>query len=168
MGVGARLDQSLVPVGLHPTRSATLSIGRDVVGAVGEIHPDVLDAFGVTERVAWLELDASRILAAEPKIAQWRAISRFPSTDLDLALQVPDSVAAEKVDKAIRQAAGGLLVEARLFDVYRGVGMPERSRGLGYRLRLQAPDRTLTDAEIGGVRDKILGVLAKMGVILRG
>ncbi|MEN9506316.1 MAG: phenylalanyl-tRNA synthetase beta chain, partial [Actinomycetota bacterium] len=148
--------------------SATLSIGRDVVGAVGEIHPDVLDAFGVTERVAWLELDASRILAADPKIAQWRAISRFPSTDLDLALQVPDSVAAEKVDKAIRQAAGGLLVEARLFDVYRGVGMPERSRGLGYRLRLQAPDRTLTDAEIGGVRDKILGVLAKMGVILRG
>lgn len=167
MGVGARVDQTNVPVGMHPTRSATLSIGRDAVGAVGEIHPDVLEAFGVSERVAWLELDAGRLLSAEPKIAQWRAISRFPSTDLDLALQVPDSVAAEKVDKAIRQASGSLLVELRLFDVYRGIGVAEGARSLAYRLRLQAADRTLTDADIGGVRDKIVGVLSKMGVTLR-
>lgn len=167
MGVGARVDQSNVPPGLHPTRSATLSIGRDVVGAVGEIHPDVLDAFGVTERVAWLEFDASRLLAAEPKIAQWRAISRFPSTDLDLALQVPDTVTADKVDKAIRQAAGSLLVELRLFDVYRGAGVVEGTRSLAYRLRLQAADRTLTDAEVAGVRTKIVAGTSKMGVSLR-
>jgi starch phosphorylase len=50
-----------------------LSLGKDTVGAVGEIHPDVCDAFGVTERVAWLELDLSRLLAIEPKVAQWKA-----------------------------------------------------------------------------------------------
>lgn len=119
MGWGARLDQSNVPAGLHPTRSATLSAGRDVVGAVGEIHPDVLDAFDVTERVAVLELDLSILLAIEPKVTQWKATSRFPSSDVDLAFNVPSSVSAEKVDKALRQAAGSLLVSLELFDVYR-------------------------------------------------
>ncbi|MCB0997930.1 MAG: phenylalanine--tRNA ligase subunit beta [Acidimicrobiales bacterium] len=167
MGFGARVDQGTVPAGLHPTRSATLSLGKDVVGAVGEVHPDVCDAFGVDERVAWLELDLSRLLAVAPKIAQWKPTSRFPSTDLDLAFVVPDQVAAEKVDKAIRQAAVGLLVDLTLFDVYRGRGVDEGARSLAYRLRLQAPDRTLTDAEVTQVKDKVVAGLAKLRAVLR-
>ena len=167
LGVGARVDQSQVPAGLHPTRSATLSIGRDVLGFVGEIHPDVLDAFHVHERVAWLELDLTRLLASEPKIAQWKPTSRYPSTDLDLAFVVPDGLSAERVDKAIRQAAGTLLVDLALFDVFRGAGVPDQSRSLAYRLRLQAVDRTLTDAEIGALRDKVIAAASKLGVALR-
>ncbi len=167
MGFGARIDQSKVPAGMHPTRSATLSLGKDVVGAVGEIHPDVCDAFDVTERVAWLELDLSRLLAVEPKIIQWRATSRFPSTDIDLAFVVPDDVAAEKIDKGIRQASSGLLVGLVLFDVFRGAGIESGSRSLAYRLRLQAPDRTLTDAEVSGMKNKVVGTLSKMGAVLR-
>ena len=166
MGWGARLDQSNVPAGLHPTRSATLSAGRDVVGAVGEIHPDVLDAFDVTERVAVLELNLSILLATEPKVPQWKATSRFPSSDVDLAFNVPSSVSAEKVDKALRQAAGSLLVSLELFDVYRG-GDAAESRSLAYRLRLQAADRTLTDADIAAVRDKCIAAAAKLGAHLR-
>ncbi len=167
MGLGARVDQSTVPLGMHPTRSATLSLGRDVVGAVGEIHPSVLEAFGVAERVAWLELDLSRLLSAEPKIAQWKATSRYPSSDVDLAFVVADSVPAEKLDKAIRQAAGGLLVDLSLFDVYRGAGVVDGSRSLAYRLRLQAADRTLTDTEVAAVRAKIVTVTGKLGAQLR-
>jgi phenylalanyl-tRNA synthetase beta chain len=166
MGWGARLDQSNVPGGLHPTRSATLSAGRDVVGAVGEIHPDVLDAFDVNERVAILELNLSVLLAAEPKVAQWKATSRFPSSDIDLAFNVPSSVTAEKVDKALRQSAGSLLVSLELFDVYRAAASDE-SRSLAFRLRLQASDRTLTDADIAGVRDKCVAAVSKLGASLR-
>lgn len=167
MGFGARVDQGTVPPGLHPTRSATLSLGRDVIGAVGEIHPDVLDAFDVRERVAWLELDLSRLLAIEPKIPQWKAVSRYPSTDLDFAFVVPDSVPAEKVDKAIRQAAGSLLVDLALFDVFRGAGLPEASRSLAYRVRLQAPDRTLVDDDIVAVQGKVVAGVGKLGATLR-
>jgi phenylalanyl-tRNA synthetase beta chain len=167
MGFGARVDQSIVPLGMHPTRSATLSIGRDVVGAVGEIHPTVLADLGVSERVAWLELDLSRLLASEPKVAQWKPTSRYPSTDFDLAFVLPDGVAAEKLDKAIRQAAGNLLVDLALFDVYRGEGVASGSRSLAYRLRLQAADHTLTDAEVATVRTKIVTVSAKLGAYLR-
>ncbi|MEY4174163.1 MAG: phenylalanyl-tRNA synthetase beta chain [Actinomycetota bacterium] len=168
MGWGARVDQGAVPSGLHPTRSATLSLGRDVVGAVGEIHPDVLDAYGVTERVAVLELNLSLLLAAEPKVPQWKPTSRFPSSDLDLAFSVPDSVTAEKVEKAIKQGAGNVLVDLALFDVYRGVGVADASRSLAYRLRLQALDRTLTDTDVAQVRDKVVAGVAKLGATLRG
>lgn len=167
MGWGARVDQGNVPPGLHPTRSATLSLGRDAVGAVGEVHPDALDAYGISERVAVLELNLSVLLAAEPKVAQWKPTSRFPSSDFDLAVAVPDTVAAEKVEKAIRQGAGEWLVDLALFDVYRGTGVADGARSLAYRLRLQAADRTLTDADVAQVRDKVVAATAKLGAVLR-
>jgi len=166
MGWGARLDQSVVPVGLHPTRSATLSAGKDLIGVVGEIHPDVLDAYGVTERVAVLEVNLSVLLRAEPKVAQWKPTSKYPSSDFDLAFTVPADVTAEKIEKALRQAAGSLLVSIELFDVYRADGGGE-SRSLAYRLRLQAADRTLTDADVAGVRDKCIAAATKLSAHLR-
>jgi phenylalanyl-tRNA synthetase beta chain len=167
LGWGARVDQSKVPDGLHPTRSATLSVGKDTVGALGEVHPDALDAYGVTERVAILELNLSVLLAAEPKVPQWKATSRFPSADFDLAFAVPESVSAEKVEKAIRQGAGGGLVSLVLFDVYRGAGVPEGSRSLAYALRLQSMDRTLTDTDVAQVREKVIAGVTKLGATLR-
>ncbi|MEI2706163.1 MAG: hypothetical protein V9E89_13130 [Ilumatobacteraceae bacterium] len=86
---------------------------------------------------------------------------------MDLALVTPDDVIAEKLDKAIRQGAGALLVDLALFDVYRGPGVAEGSRSLAYRLRLQAPDRTLTDTDIAAVRDKVTVAAAKLGATLR-
>ena len=168
MGWGARLDQGSVPSGMHPARSATLSLGKDAIGAVGEIHPDVADAFDIDERLAVLELNLTVLLGAEPKVAQWKPTSRFPSSDLDLAFVVPHAVSAEKVDKAIRQAAGSLLVDLTLFDVYRGQGVGDSARSLAYRLRLQAPDRTLTDDDVASVRAKAEAATTKMGAVLRG
>ncbi len=168
MGWGARLDQGTVPAGLHTARSATLSLGKDAIGAVGEIHPDVTDAFDIAQRVAVLELNLTVLLGSEPKVPQWKATGRFPSSDLDLAFIVPDRVTAEKVEKGIRQAAGVLLVDLSLFDVYRGTALPDGTRSLAYRLRLQALDRTLTEDDVATVRGKVEAATAKMGVTLRG
>ncbi|MEY3617409.1 MAG: phenylalanyl-tRNA synthetase beta chain [Actinomycetota bacterium] len=166
MGWGARLDQSVVAAGLHPTRSATLSVGRDVVGIVGEVHPDVLDAYGISQRVAVLEVNLSLLLATEPKVARWKPTSRFPSSDIDLAFTVPTSVSAEKVEKSLRQNAGALLVDISLFDVYRTDASAE-SRSLAFRLRLQANDRTLTDSDVADIRNKCIDGAAKLGAQLR-
>jgi phenylalanyl-tRNA synthetase beta chain len=167
LGTGARIDQSDVPPGLHATRSATLTAGKDVIGAVGEIDPSVLEAFGVDERVAVLELHLDRLLAREPKPVVWRPVSRFPSSDLDLAFVLDDAVPAERLDKALRQAAGPLLVDLDLFDVYRGEAIGEGRRSLAYRLRLQAADRNLTDADMVTVRDRCAAAAAKLGATLR-
>ena len=167
LGFGARVDQSIVPAGLHPTRSATLSVGRDVVGAVGEVHPDVLDAFAIDERIAVLELHLGHLLARPPKPASARPISRFPSSDVDLAFTVADGTPAERIEKAIRQSAGNLLVDVALFDVFRRPDAATGGRSLAYRLRLQAMDRTLADDELGKVRAGVVAAVAKLGGVLR-
>ena len=167
MSIGARVDQTDVPVGLHPTRSATLVAGRERTGAVGEIAPAVLDAFGIDERVAVLEIDLDVALANEPKPARWKPTGRHPSSDLDLAFVLADDVPAERLDKAIRQGAGNLLVGLVPFDRYRGPGVPEGTRSLAFRLRLQAPDRTLTDADVASVVTAVTAAAGKLGAALR-
>jgi phenylalanyl-tRNA synthetase beta chain len=167
LAVGARVDQARVPAGLHATRSATLQAGKDATGAVGEVDPSVLERFGVAERVAILELDLDQMLGREPKPAAWKPVSRYPSSDLDLAFVLPDDVPAERLEKAIRQSAGALLIDVELFDVFRAPSLGERRRSLAYRLRLQAPDRNLTDADIAGVRRAAVTAATKLGADLR-
>ncbi len=168
LGVGARVDQGRVPAGLHATRSATLQAGKDPTGAVGEVDPAVLQRFEVTERVAILELNLDEVLGREPKPAQWKPVSKYPSSDLDLAFTLSDDVPAEKLEKAIRQGAGALLVGIDLFDVFRGESLGDGRRSLAYRVRLQADDRNLTDADIAEVRRGAVAAATKLGAELRG
>ncbi|MBW3536796.1 MAG: hypothetical protein KY395_03380, partial [Actinobacteria bacterium] len=168
-----RLSRSVLtaaePAGLHPERTASISIeGRDL-GFVGEVHPAVLDEWGLEGPVAWLDLDLESTLAAPVRPIEQQPVSRFPSSDIDLAFEVPDEVAAGEVDQTIRNAAGELLVDLALFDVYRGPGVSANSRGLAFRLRLQALDRTLTDKDVAGVRGRVIdGVTKTHGATLRG
>lgn len=166
MGWGARLDQSTVPAGLHPTRSATLSIGKSIVGVVGEVHPAVLESLGISERCAVLELDLTVMFGIEPKIPQWKPTSRYPSADFDLAFIVPSDVTAERVEKSLRQGTGSLTAVIELFDVYRSPDLGE-ARSLAYRIRIQATDRTLTDSDIGDIRTKCIDSVSKIGARLR-
>jgi phenylalanyl-tRNA synthetase beta chain len=168
LGVGARIDQGRVPPGLHATRSATLQAGKQPTGAVGEVDPAVLQRFEISERVAILELNLDEILVREPKPAAWKPVSRFPSSDLDLAFALADEVPAERLEKVIRQGAGNLLVDLDLFDVYRGDALGPDRRSLAYRLRLQAADRNLTDDDVADVRRAVVAAAIKLGAELRG
>jgi phenylalanyl-tRNA synthetase beta chain len=166
-GVGAQLDQSRVPSGYHATRSATLARGKQVVGHVGELDRLVLAAHGIDERVACLEVDASLLLGESPKVAVAKPVSRFPSSDFDLAFVVPASLAAAAVQRALKQAAGALAEDVALFDVFRAAPA-DASRSLAYRIRLRAPDRTLTEAEVAAVRAACIAAAEKLGCTLRG
>jgi len=142
---------------LHPTRRAELRLGGGaVVGEVGEVDPDVMRAFGLDpdrRRVGWLEVDLTAVLGAgSPEAARAAPVSRFPSSDIDLALVVGEEVWAAEVAATLAAAGGDLLESVRLFDVYRGAGVPDGTRSLAYRLRFCALDRTLTDEEVGALR----------------
>ncbi len=142
--------------GMHPTRSAEVVVAGRGRGAVGEIDPAVLEAGGVSGRVAWLQLDLQQVLNGPRARRRYRPVSKYPPSDVDLAFVVPDSVAAAQVERALRATAGALLARIELFDVYRGLGVSEGSRSLAYRLRFQAPDRTLTDAEVAEARQRCI------------
>ena len=168
LGVGALLDQSKVPPGLHPTRSATLSRGKAVLGVVGEIDPLVLHEMGIDARVSCLEINLSVALAEQPKPVQAKDINRFPSSDIDLAFVVPNSTPAATIVRALRSAGAKRLVSVELFDTYRGPGVPEGSRSLAFRLRLQEVAGTLTEAGIAEVQQACVAAVEKAGGTLRG
>ena len=165
---GARIENGEVP-GYHPTRAARILVGDVPAGALGEIDPGVLEVHGVGERVAYLEIDLDAILDLPHGERIFRPFSLFPSSDIDLAFEVDDAVPASAVEEAIRAAGGQLLWTVRLFDVYRGAGMAEGRRSLAYTLRLQASDRTLTDADVATVRQQIIdAVQSQLPATLRG
>ncbi|GIU83581.1 MAG: phenylalanine--tRNA ligase beta subunit [Acidimicrobiales bacterium] len=153
-----RLDQKEL-VGLHPTRGAEIVVGGRPVGRVGEVHPEVLEGWDVSQRVAWLEADLNTLDDAERTPRTYSPVSRHPSSDLDLAFEVAEEVPAQRVREVILSSAGELLVELHLFDVYRGPAVREGHRSLAFRLRLQARDRTLTDADVASVRDRVVSAV---------
>jgi phenylalanyl-tRNA synthetase beta chain len=167
LGVGAQLFQDAAPAGFHATRSAQLRRGKIVLGAVGEIDPTVLASFGVSGRVACLEINLSIVLGETPKVAAAQVVSKYPSSDFDLAFVVPQSVPAGTLLKSLRQAGGNLLVDAVLFDIYRGKGVADDARSLAFRFRFQAPDRTLGETEIADARSRCIAAAQKLGAELR-
>jgi phenylalanyl-tRNA synthetase beta chain len=167
LGIGAQVDQKSPPAGFHPGRSATLRRGKTIIGAIGEISPVVLKQHGIAGRVSCLELSLTTVLFEAPKPVAAKAVSRYPSSDVDLAFVVENSVAAADVHRAVRQGAGALAVAVDLFDVYRGKGVDAEARSLAFRIRLQAPDRTLTDDEVAAARQKCIDAAAKLGAQLR-
>ena len=147
--------------GMHPTRSAKVVIaGRDR-GVVGEVAPSVLRNFDVEGRVGWLQLDLGEVLNGPHGKRSYTAVSKFPSSDMDLAFAVSDDVGADKVRTSIGKAAGDLLVGLDLVDVYRGEGVDDGQRSLAFRLRLQATDRTLSDDEITSTREAVIAAVSK-------
>lgn len=154
--------------GLHPGRAAAVAVSGTIVGLVGEVDPRVTEAWGVPGRVGYLDLDLRALLAAERRPLEQAPVSKFPSSDIDLAFVAPDDVPAASVEAALRDAGGALLVGLALFDVYRGAGVGAGMRSLAYRLRFCALDRTLTDADVAEVRERaITAVASATGATLR-
>ena len=158
---GTRVEQAPV-AGLHPGRSARLVGGEDgeVLGALGEVDPGVLEDLGIVGRVAWLEVDLDRLLALPHGDQTYVPVSRYPSSDIDLAFVVGDDVAAGAVRATIVEAAGALLQDLHLFDVFRSPALGEGRRSLAFGLRLQADDRTLTDDEVAEVRARVIAAVS--------
>lgn len=156
-GGDAGREHGPLPGGLHPTRTALVVAPRNLlIGVVGEVDPVVLARFGVDtaqRRAGWFEVDLGLLLGSVPRKPKLAApLSRFPSSDIDLAFVVDESIPAAAVSSILEQAAGDLLESLSLFDVYRGPAVPEGKRSLAWRLRLCALDHTLTDEEIARLR----------------
>jgi phenylalanyl-tRNA synthetase beta chain len=143
----------------HPGRCAVLLVGDRVVGHAGELHPRVCAALDLPARTSVMELDLDALPPAPVPVGP--QISTFPPVLIDLALVVPDDVPAADVDEALREGAGELLEDLRLFDVYTGPPVPAGSRSLAYALTLRAPDRTLTSEEATAVRDAAVAAAAR-------
>ncbi len=152
---------------LHPGRAAAVSVGGEAAGWIGELHPLVCRAWDLDAAVAF-EVDAAPLLAAASAGEEtYEDVTTFPAAYQDLAVVLPTEVAATTVREAILAGGGELLRSADVFDLFEGAQLGEGRKSLALSLEFRAPDRTLTDAEVTGLRDAIKATLEKIGGTLR-
>ncbi len=138
------------------------------VGVAGQVRPDALDAPAWAAPVWALEATLTPAMV-HPTVPRYRPLPAFPPIDRDLALVVPDALPAERVGTIAREAAGDLLEDVRVFDVYRGKGVPDGHRSIAFRLRFRSLERTLTDDDADAAVDRVLKRLQEeLGVRRRG
>jgi phenylalanyl-tRNA synthetase beta chain len=151
----------------HPGRCAELLFGDQVVGHAGELHPKVVEALGLPPRACAMELNLDALPLSERRPAP--VVSPFPPVLLDVALVVDAEQPAASVTDALRDGAGELLEDLRLFDVYTGEQVGAGKRSLAFSMRLRAVDRTLTTEEAIAARDAAIAVAAeRCGAVVRG
>jgi phenylalanyl-tRNA synthetase beta chain len=152
---------------LHPGRSATVSVGGAPAGWLGEVHPLVCRTWDIDAAVAF-ELDLAPLFAAATLGEEaYEDVTTFPAVYQDLAVVVPAETPASAVRAAILAAGGELLQAAEVFDLYEGEQVGEGRKSLALNLEFRAPDRTLTDEEVGGLRERIKAKLDEIGGTLR-
>lgn len=146
---------------MHPGKTALFKKGRDVIVTVGEVHPAVLSAYGITKPVYIFELDATTVMKYMAKDLKYKALPKYPATSRDLAMLVDVDVNAADIEKAMTKAAGQNLTQITLFDVYTGKQVEEGKKSLAFSLTFQSNDKTLTDTEIDPAIEKIVAKLQK-------
>ncbi len=155
---------------LHPGRAAEVFVAGEPLGWLGELHP--LVAARDLQGAAVMELDLDRLLAAavqEADVRKYTDLISFPALRLDLAVVLPRRVTAAAVLEVVREAAGALLADVRVFDVYEGPQVGEGLRSLALALSFRAAERTLTDEDVAPVRERIVAALSeRLGGELRG
>jgi phenylalanyl-tRNA synthetase beta chain len=152
----------------HPGRCAALYAGETLAGHAGELHPRVVEAYGLPPRTCAMELELSVLEALLPGPVEAPRVSPYPVATQDVALIVPADTPVAEVEAALREGAGELLESIRLFDVYTGAQVGEGRKSLAYTLRFRAPDRTLTVEETTAARDAAAALAAsRTGAVLR-
>jgi phenylalanyl-tRNA synthetase beta chain len=152
----------------HPGRCAMVSIDGVELGFMGQVHPLVAKNYGLDCEVYCAELNFTKLFELRLPDPTYTPLPKYPSVTRDLALVCDEAVTVASCEDVINASAGKLLRGMKLFDIYRGVGVPEGKKSLAFSLELRADDRTLTDSDSEAVVSKVLTALAdKLGATLR-
>ena len=152
----------------HPGRCAKITIDGVDVGVIGQVHPLVAKNYGIDVDVYCAEINFTKLLKCLLPDATYTPLPKYPAVSRDLSLICDEEITVAQVEETITAAAGKLLRGVKLFDIYRGVGVPEGKKSMAFSLELRADDRTLTDTDSEGVVTKVLAALKeKLNATLR-
>jgi phenylalanyl-tRNA synthetase beta chain len=151
---------------LHPGRSANIIYRGEIVGFIGELHPDMARSLKLP-RIYLAEIDIESFSLDFFKTGLVREPNRLPKLKRDIAVVVPEETQSIRVIEIIREVFDGILENYELFDVYKGPNIPEGMVNLGFSLDLRAKDRTLTQEEVEERVSYLKDRLANIGGRLR-
>lgn len=154
---------------LCPGKMAQIFAGDELIGEVGALHPEVQKAFEITLPAFVAEIDVKAMLAHKVVHKEFTQLPKFPAAERDLALLVDEKVQSDDISDCIYGAQSAVIVEnVRLFDVYKGKGIPDGFKSVAYTFTLRLAERTLTDEDIATAMKKIIKALeSRVGAKLR-
>ena len=146
---------------LHPGRTADLLCGGEVVATVGEVHPQVREAFDMPVNAYLVEINVECVRAMRKPMGEVKALPRYPSVSRDLSLVMPEQVEVGPLLEDMKHAAGKLLESAGMFDVYRSAALGAMKKSVSFNFVFRSADHTLTEAEISAAMDAVMKAAAQ-------
>ncbi|MDE9830512.1 phenylalanine--tRNA ligase subunit beta [Staphylococcus delphini] len=153
--------------GLHPGRTAAVTLNGEAIGFIGELHPTVAKTYDLG-RTYVFELNYEKIMQQSVGYINYQPIPKFPGVTRDIALVVASEVRAASLIQTIHQNGGAILKDAHVFDVYEGEHMEAGKKSVAIRLAYLDENNTLTEEQVTKVHEAILAALETQGATLRG
>ena len=152
----------------HPGRCAKVTVDGVDVGYIGQIHPLVAKNYDIDAEIYCAQIDLTELASHKLADPTYVPLPKYPSVSRDLSIVCDEAVTVAQTESVITAAAGKLLRNIRLFDIYRGTGVADGKKSMAFSLELRADDRTLTDTDSEQVVNKVLSALEKeLDAVLR-
>ncbi|MBN2073761.1 MAG: phenylalanine--tRNA ligase subunit beta [Actinobacteria bacterium] len=145
----------------HPRISAGIIINGRETGFTGKVHPAIIEELDIRQDIYYAEINLDVFIDNICPIMSFKPISDFPPVEIDIALVVEEGVKNADIEGIIRKDGTAALKEIRLFDIYRGEQVEKGKKSMAYSLLFRGDDRTLKDAEVDIIVNRILGDLKK-------
>lgn len=152
----------------HPGRCANITVGKDVIATIGEVHPAVLGNYGIEKRAYLAEVNVTKIVKYSRQNKKYVEVPKFPAVERDIAVIVDEKVEVGQIEKIITKKSKKLLESATLFDIYRDEKIGTNKKSVAYSLIFRDKKKTLSDEEINTAMENIISELEKvLGAELR-
>ncbi len=152
----------------HTGRCANLKVGNDIIATLGEVHPEVLENYEITQRVYLAELNITKVTKYARNNKKYVEVPKFPAVERDIAVIVNEEVEVGQIEKIIAKKAKKLLESMEVFDIYRDEKIGENKKSVAYALKFRDKNRTLQDEEINQIMENVVAELEKqIGAELR-
>lgn len=152
---------------LHPGRQADVIYNGEVIGYLGEVHPEVLDNYNIGDKAYIAVIDILKVTENATFDRKYEGIAKYPAVTRDLSMVMRKDILVGDIEKVFEKRGGSLLESMTLFDVYEGAQIKIGYKSVAYSLAFRAKDRTLEEKDIAPIMEKILADLGDMGIELR-
>ncbi|MBR1739154.1 MAG: phenylalanine--tRNA ligase subunit beta [Ruminococcus sp.] len=151
----------------HPGRTAVIKIDGEAVGIFGELHPRVMESYGIGERTYAAKINIPELMQLSNERRTYKPLPKFPATTRDISVVCADELPAAELEKAIKKAVGGILESVTLFDVYKGEQIEAGKKSVSYSISMRSHEGTLTDEQADKAMEKAVKELGAIGAELR-
>ncbi|MDI6604543.1 MAG: phenylalanine--tRNA ligase subunit beta [Thermoanaerobacteraceae bacterium] len=145
----------------HPGRSADIIVNNEKVGVIGQLHPDIIESYDIQSEVYAGELKIDTIIDMADMNKKYSPLPKYPAVERDISILLDKEIFAYDIEETIRRIGGKIIDDVRLFDVYTGENIPEDKKSIAFSIWYRSYEKTLTDAEVNKVHDKIVEELKR-------